>query len=207
MSRKSPTEPPNDLDDPRLYVNRELGLLAFQWRVLEEARDPSNPLLERVRFLSIVGSNLDEFFMVRVASLRAQVDAGIVEFGPDRMSPSAQLVAIRREVKRLQDSAGSCFDQELKPLLTEQGIQILSWPELKQRQLLAAKRYFSEIVFPVLTPLAFDPGRPFPHISNLSLNLAVSIRDKDGAEHFARIKVPDSLPALVPLTRSRKAPS
>src|SRR5690349_13188536 len=90
-----------DLEDPQLYVNRELALLAFQWRVLEEAQDPSNPVLERIKFLSIVGSNLDEFFMVRVAGLQAQMDAGITEFGPDRMTLSAQLLAIRREVKRL----------------------------------------------------------------------------------------------------------
>src|SRR5947207_14496857 len=96
---------PAGLDGPELYVNRELGLLSFQWRVLEEARDRSNPLLERVKFLSIVGSNLNEFFMVRVATLTAQVDAGILEFGPDRMSPTAQLIAIRREVKRLMDAA------------------------------------------------------------------------------------------------------
>src|SRR6516225_10737344 len=96
---------PHEFDDPALYVNRELGLLSFQWRVLEEALDDTNPLLERVNFLAIVGSNLNEFFMVRVASLTAQVDAGIPEFGPDRLSPSAQLIAIRREVKRLVDAA------------------------------------------------------------------------------------------------------
>src|SRR5262249_46912426 len=147
-----------------------------QWRVLEEARDVRNPLLERIKFLSIVGSNLDEFFMVRVASLKAQMDAGIAEFGPDRMSPSAQLVAIRREVKRLSDAACACFESELKPLLAEEGIHISSWDQLTDRQTTAARRYFAETIFPVLTPLAFDPGRPFPHISNLSLNLAVSIR-------------------------------
>lgn len=204
MSRKSPAGPPDHLDDPHLYVNRELGLLAFQWRVLEEARDSDNPLLERVRFLSIVGSNLDEFFMVRVAGLRAQMDAGILEFGPDRMSPSAQLTAIRREVKRLQDAASTCFETELKPLLAAEGIRILSWSELTAHQTAAARRHFSEIIFPVLTPLAFDLGRPFPHISNLSLNLAVSIRDQEGVEHFARVKIPHSLPALVPLAHPRK---
>jgi polyphosphate kinase len=204
-SKQKTTTAPPDLDDPQLYVNRELALLAFQWRVLEEARDASNPVLERVKFLSIVGSNLDEFFMVRVAGLRAQMDAGITEFGPDGMTPSAQLVAIRREVKRLFDAACSCFESELRPLLGDEGIRLLNWEDLNAKQVLAAKRYFSEIVFPVLTPLAFDPGRPFPHISNLSLNLAVLIRDKDGVEHFARIKVPDSLPALVPLTRSQKS--
>ena len=202
-AKKHPLPLP-DLDDPALYVNRELGLLSFQWRVLEEALDPTNPLLDRVNFLAIVGSNLNEFFMVRVASLTAQVDAGIPEFGPDRMSPSAQLVAIRREVKRLIDAANTCLEKELKPALAEEGIHILSYADLKPKQLQACKRYFSEIIFPVLTPLAFDPGRPFPHISNLSLNLAVLICDAKGSERFARVKVPDSLPALVPLTRSQK---
>jgi polyphosphate kinase len=204
LKPKQSAATPVDLDDPRLYINRELGLLAFQWRVLDEARDASNPLLERVRFLSIVGSNLDEFFMVRVASLRAQLDAGISEFGPDRMSPSAQLVAVRREIRKLLESVCACFSKELLPLLEEQGIQVLKWPQLTPKQVLAAKAYFAETIFPVLTPLAFDPGRPFPHISNLSLNLAVSIRDKKGVERFARVKVPGSLPRLVPLTRTRK---
>ena len=202
---KKPDVPAVPLDDPALYVNRELGLLSFQWRVLEEALDPTNPLLERVNFLAIVGSNLNEFFMVRVASLLAQVDAGIPEFGPDRMSPSTQLVAIRREVKRLLDAAHNCLEKELKPALAEEGIHVLSYADLTPKQLHACQRYFSEIIFPVLTPLAFDPGRPFPHISNLSLNLAVLIRDAKGGERFARVKVPDSLPALVPLTRSQKA--
>ena len=204
LKQRESVAPAIDLDESRLYVNRELGLLAFQWRVLEEARDSSNPLLERVKFLSIVGSNLDEFFMVRVAGLRAQVEAGIPEFGPDRMSPGAQLVAVRREVRKLFEAASSCFSKELAPSLEAGGIQLLKWPQLSPKQVIAAKRYFDETVFPVLTPLAFDPGRPFPHISNLSLNLAVSIRDKKGAERFARVKVPDSLPRLVPLTRQRK---
>ena len=172
--------PARDLEDPTLYVNRELGLLSFQWRVLEEAQDASNPLLERIKFLAIVGSNLNEFFMVRVASLNAQLDAGIAEFGPDRMSPSAQLVAIRREVKRLVEAAHQCLEKELRPALAEAGIHVVPYHELNSRQLQVCKRYFAEIIFPVLTPLAFDPGRPFPHISNLSLNLAVLIRDAGG---------------------------
>jgi polyphosphate kinase len=205
-ARKQAPQGP-DLHDPSLYVNRELGLISFQWRVLEEALDSTNPLLERVNFLAIVGSNLNEFFMVRVASLTAQVDAGIPEFGPDRMSPSAQLLAIRREVKRLVDAANTSLEKELKPALADEGIEILSYADLSPKQLQVAERYFSEIIFPVLTPLAFDPGRPFPHISNLSLNLAVLIRDAKGGERFARVKVPDSLPALVPLTRSKKPSS
>jgi polyphosphate kinase len=202
---KRQAAPESDLNDPSLYVNRELGLLSFQWRVLEEALDRTNPLLERVNFLAIVGSNLNEFFMVRVATLTAQVDAGIPEFGPDRMSPSAQLIAIRREVKRLVDAANTSLEKELKPALSAEGIEILGYGNLSDKQRQAAQRYFQEIIFPVLTPLAFDPGRPFPHISNLSLNLAVLIRDAKGGDRFARVKVPDSLPALVPLTRSQQS--
>jgi polyphosphate kinase len=206
-SKNKDQAPPPDLDDPSLYVNRELGLLSFQWRVLEEAYDTTNPLLERLKFLAIVGSNLNEFFMVRVASLNAQLDAGIAEFGPDRLSPSSQLVAIRREVKRLMESWHHCLESELMPALAAEGIHILPYSELSPKQLQICKRNFAEIVFPVLTPLAFDPGRPFPHISNLSLNLAVLIRDASGTERFARVKVPDSLPPLVPLTRLHKPTS
>src|ERR1022692_4158242 len=117
------------------------------------------------------------------------------------MIPSAQLVAIRREVKRLVEAAHQCLEKELRTALAEEGIHVVPYHELNAKQLQACKHYFSEIIFPVLTPLAFDPGRPFPHISNLSLNLAVLIHDAGGDERFARVKVPDSLPALVPLTR------
>jgi len=190
-----------DLTDPSLYINRELSLLAFQRRVLEEAENALNPLLERVKFLSIVASNLDEFFMVRVAGLISQMDAGILDAGPDGMSPRAQLVAIRREVKRLTADAHQCLEK-LHGELEQAGISLLDYSELRGTQQSVATKYFFETVFPVLTPLAFDPGRPFPHISNLSLNLAVSIRDAQGNEHFARVKVPDSLPQLVPVNRS-----
>jgi polyphosphate kinase len=189
---------PINLLDPALYINRELSLLAFQRRVLEEASDEGNPLLERVKFLAILGSNLDEFFMVRVAGLVAQVDAGALETGPDGMSPPAQLAAIRREVKQLLDDAHSCMLDQLLPALADHGLRIHEYSDLSERQLTAVNRYFAETIFPVLTPLAFDPGRPFPHISNLSLNLAVLIRDHEGEEKFARIKVPDSLPQLIP---------
>jgi polyphosphate kinase len=192
-----------DLKDSSLYLNRELSLLAFQRRVLEEAEDDANPLLERVKFLAILGSNLDEFFMVRVAGLAAQMDAGSVEAGPDGMSPRAQLVAIRREYKRLLNEAHRCLEK-LLPLLQEQGIFVHDHGELNAGQLRGAAKYFANTVFPVLTPLALDPGRPFPHISNLSLNLAVLIRDHSGEERFARVKVPDSLPPLVPLNAPSK---
>jgi polyphosphate kinase len=190
-----------DLDRPALYLNRELSLLAFQKRVLEEAVDPSNPLLERVRFLSIVGSNLDEFFMVRVAGLMRQMDAGAAEAGPDGMTAREQLDAIRAEVGSLVTSAQRRLHRQLLPELERAGIYFLPYTELNGRQRAKADKYFSDVVFPVLTPLAFDPGRPFPHISNLSVNLAVLIRDSKGEERFARVKVPDSLPQIVPVDR------
>jgi polyphosphate kinase len=193
-----------DLKDSSLYLNRELSLLSFQRRVLEEAEDEANPLLERVKFLAILGSNLDEFFMVRVAGLAAQMDGGLVEAGPDGMSPRAQLVAIRREYKRLVNEGHRCFDK-LLPRLEKEGIYVHDYAELNVAQLRDAAKYFHETVFPVLTPLALDPGRPFPHISNLSLNLAVLIRDHSGEERFARVKVPDSLPQLVTLNGAAKA--
>jgi len=193
------------LDDPALYLNRELSLLAFQRRVLEEAQDPANPLLERMKFLAILGSNLDEFFMVRVAGLIAQADAGTVDATPDGMTTRGQLIAIRREVKRLFKEAHRCLE-ELLPALQEHGVYIHEYSELKEAQLRVAREYFEETVFPVLTPLAFDPGRPFPHISNLSLNLAVLIKDPKGGNHFARLKVPDSLPQLVLLNPPKGKP-
>jgi polyphosphate kinase len=193
-----------DLKDSSLYLNRELSLLAFQRRVLEEAEDDSNPLLERVKFLAILGSNMDEFFMVRVAGLAAQMDAGSLEAGPDGMGPRAQLVAIRREYKRLLNDGHRCLEK-LLPRLEAEGIGVRDYTDLNAGQLRDAAKYFSQTVFPVLTPLALDPGRPFPHISNLSLNLAVLIRDHAGQERFARLKVPDSLPQLVVLHGSSRS--
>src|SRR5580700_3084048 len=142
-----------DFDDPDLYINRELSLLAFQHRVLEEAEDERNPLLERVKFLAILGSNLDEFFMVRVAGLAAQMEAGTMEVGPDRMSPRAQLIAIRRDVKRLLNEARKCLDK-LMPALATEDIFVLDYAQLSETQLKRATRYFEQTVFPVLTPLA-----------------------------------------------------
>lgn len=191
-----------ELDDPKLYLNRELSLLEFFRRVLDEAKDERNPLLERVKFLAIVGSNLDEFFMVRVAGLKQQIASGVVEFSPDGLTPAEQLAAIRKAVNRLMQEVRDCLRNDLLPKLNEAGIHVLEYAELNEKQRANVKKYFDEVVFPVLTPLAFDPGRPFPHISNLSLNLAVLIRDPQGEEHFARVKVPATLPHLVPLKRS-----
>ncbi len=202
-AEQQPEKP--QLDDPRLYINRELSLLEFFGRVLEEAKDDRIPLLERVKFLAIVGSNLDEFFMVRVAGLKQQIAAGVVDLPPDGMTPAEQLAAIRKASLKLMEDARACLRDQLLPKLNEAGIHILNYDELNDKQRVNVKEYFDEVIFPVLTPLAFDPGRPFPHISNLSLNLAVLIRGKKNGEHFARLKVPGTLPRLVPIKRSSGA--
>ncbi len=194
---------PIPLDDPSLYVNRELGLIQFQRRVLEEARDPSQPLLERVKFLSIVGSNMDEFFMVRVAGIQNQINAGVQDCGPDGMDPVERLEAIRADYMRLLEEGHACR-RALFAELEQRGISVLDYDNLTAAKKQTAGRYFLDTVYPVLTPLAFDPGRPFPHISNLSLNLSVLIRDRDGEEKFARVKVPGTLPQLVPLQTAAK---
>lgn len=196
------TEEEINLYDSKYYVNRELSLLEFQRRVLEEAQDPNNPLLERVKFIAIVGSNLDEFFMVRVAGLKKQVDAGVIDFPPDGMSPAQQLAEIRKVALQLMSQVQETLKYEILPQLKQAGIHLLDYATLTQRQKDNVDKYFEEVVFPVLTPLAFDPGHPFPHISNLSLNLAVVIQDEKNHQFFARIKVPNTLPRLIPLKRS-----
>jgi len=206
VSDKAPVSPPAssplvDLSNPAFYINRELSLLEFHRRVLEEAQDPANPLLERVKFLSIVGSNLDELFMVRVAGLKAQVAAGVMEASLDGLSPAEQLAVVRKAGLKLMQDARACLRADLMPRLREAGIHFLGYADLTDRQRERIDGYFHEI-FPALTPLAFDPGRPFPHISNLSLNLAVIIRDAEGDHFFARVKVPGSLPRFVPVKRS-----
>jgi polyphosphate kinase len=191
-----------DLNEPSLYVNRELSLLEFQHRVFEESKDTRNPLLERAKFLGILGSNLDEFFMVRVGGLRMQLDEGVGELSIDGKTPAAQLAEIRKSASDLMEKARCYVASDILPQLNEAGIHVLEYHQLNEKQTETADDYFNDVVFPVLTPLAFDPGHPFPHISNLSLNLAVLICDEDGQKHFARVKVPDSLPHLVPIKRS-----
>jgi len=191
-----------DLKDPKLYLNRELGMLNFQQRVLEEAQDETNPLLERVKFLSIVGSNLDEFFMVRIGGLKMQVEAGVVDFSIDGLTPAEQLAAVRKSAANVLDETCNYWNDIISPLLNDTGIHVLNYAELTEKQLGHVQNYFDEVVFPVLTPLALDPGHPFPYISNLSLSLAILIQDQFGQEHFARVKVPSSLPRLVPIKRS-----
>lgn len=191
-----------ELSSPSLYINRELSLLEFQRRVLEEALDERNPLLERVNFLAIFGSNMDEFFMVRVSGIRKQVEAHIMEVFPDGLTPPEVLAAIRRSSLELYESALRSLNKKLLPGLDKAGIHLVDYHKLTEAQAKKADDYFKEVIYPVLTPLALDPGHPFPHISNLSLNLAIEIRDKKGNEKFARLKVPNTLPRLIPIKRS-----
>ena len=196
---------PVDLSAPSLYINRELSLLEFQRRVLEEAFDDRNPLLERLKFLAIFGSNMDEFFMVRVSGIRKQVEAHIMEVFPDGMTPPEVLASIRKLSLELYGNALYCLHKKIQPQLDKAGIHLMDYRKLTETQRNKADDYFREVVYPVLTPLALDPGHPFPHISNLSLNLAIVIKDKKGNEKFARLKVPNTLPRLVPIKRSSGA--
>jgi polyphosphate kinase len=191
------------LDDHSLYLNRELSLLEFQSRVLEEAQDERNLLLERVKFLSIVSSNLDEYFMVRIAALKQKLSAGTKDLSIDGRTVSQQLAAVRARIAQLTKEIYDCFHKELTPQLARAGIRISTWDSLDARERPALRDYYIETVFPILTPLAVDPGRPFPHISNLSMNLAVVLMDTGGREHFARLKVPERLPQLVEVPAPR----
>lgn len=190
-----PNPVPN-LDDPALYINRELSWLAFNRRVLEEALDPLLPLLERIKFLAIFSNNLDEFFMIRVAGIHQQVEAGITEPTVDGMTPLEELETIRATLLPLMEEQRRCWEQEIIPALAEKGIHIVTFDSLGANQQKVFRQYFQQEILPILTPLAVDPGRPFPHISNLSLNLAISLRDKNDVPHFARVKVPTNVAAL-----------
>ena len=195
-------KPSPQLDDPDFYINRELSLIDFQERVLSEAKTTKYPLLERVKFLAYVYHNLDEFFMVRVGGLHMQNAAGVSELSIDGKTPAEQLAQIRKSAEKLYASSQRCWKDEIEPALEESGIQILEYSELNEKQKNAVDNYYDETIFPTLTPLAFDPGHPFPHISNLSLNLAVFIEDAKKQRHFARVKVPSSLPRFIPIKRS-----
>ena len=199
---KTAAAPALDLHDPSLFISRELSLLEFQRRVLAEAADPDNRLLERIKFLSIFSSNIDEFFMVRVAGIMQQVEQNVIELSSDGKTPQQQLAAIGEVARALVADAYRIYRENVHPALAENGIHIIDYSDLNDEQTAAADDYFHRLVFPVLTPLASDPGRPFPHISNLSLSLAVMI--EDGEERFARVKVPDTLSQLVELPSIKK---
>jgi len=180
-------------DDPSLYINRELSWIRFNRHVLDEALDETHPLLERVKFLAIYANNLDEFFMVRVSGLQRQVAKGVLRAPPDGMTPTRQIDAIRQMLLPELQAHDDCWHKILLPKLAEAGIILHKYSDMSEPQKEAMHRFFVGEVFPVLTPLAFDSSHPFPFISNLSLNLAIVVRDHNKKEFFARVKVPINL--------------
>jgi polyphosphate kinase len=199
--KTSPASSP-ELESPDLYINRELSWIEFNRRVFEQACDARHPLLERVKFISIFDTNLDEFIMIRLAGLKDQVASRASVRSPDGRSAEQQLTAIRQRLAPLIQEVCQYWQTELLPLLAEQHIHILDYEQLDTHQQDAMREYFEREVFPVLTPLAVDAAHPFPHISNRSLNLAVVIADPGHGELFARVKIPSSLPRLVPVPTS-----
>jgi len=192
---------------PDRFLDRELSWLRFNQRVLELAEDPSLPLLERARFLAIFTSNLDEFFMVRVAGLKRRIAAGVALPAASGLMPTAVLELIWETTRELSKRQAAVFRDEIVPALVDAGIELVRWAELDRDEQKACKRLFKERVFPVLTPLAVDPAHPFPYISGLSLNLAVLLRNpKTGKEHFARVKVPPIFSRFVPVGNQRFVP-
>ena len=193
----------------QLFFNREISLLAFHARVLEEALDASNPLLERLKFVSIFSSNLDEFFMIRVSGLKEELEQGITAVSADGTSPAEQLGDIREQVLKLVAEQARCLREDILPQLHETGVQFVSYESLSRHEKENLKDYFMEKVFPILTPLAVDPSHPFPYISPLSVNIGLMVeapnemkllgRGKILKSRFVRIKVPSSVPRLVPI--------
>jgi polyphosphate kinase len=189
------------------FLDRELSWLAYSRRVLGQAEDSALPLLERVRFAAIFASNLDEFFMVRVAGLKRRIAAGVAVRAASGLMPREVLEQIWAETREQMERHAQLFREELVPLLSKEGIELVRWADLDRDEQKFGKRLFKERVFPVLTPLAVDPAHPFPYISGLSLNLAVLVRNpKTGKEHFARVKVPPIFSRFVPLGNQRFVP-
>ena len=183
------------------YISRDLSWIEFNRRVLQEAQSSYHPVLERAKFLSIFATNLDEFFMIRVSGLQEQVAAQVSDLPPDGHTAAQTLELIRNELDPLLMEHSRTWKKDIKPLLAEQGICVLNFRDLDDEQQKTANDYFKRTIFPVLTPLVVDPGHPFPHISNLSLSLAVVMNGAKNRPRFARVKVPPSLPRLLPLTQ------
>jgi polyphosphate kinase len=199
----TPAETVTDLPDDRFF-NRELSWLDFNARVLALAEDESQPLLERAKFLAIFASNLDEFYMVRVAGLKRRAETGLSVRSADGLTPREQLQYINKRTQELVELHSATWERRLRPALVDQEICLVRWTDLDDEQRERLSKYFQDWIFPVLTPLAVDQAHPFPYISGLSLNLAVTVRDPGGGgEKFARVKVPDNVPRLVPLDRDR----
>jgi len=200
MSSPQKTFPEVNLSDPQYYFNRALSWLKFNNRVLQRAFDPRTPLLERLNAMAVFSANLDEFFMIRVAGLKQEVEANIHSRGADGLTPEAQLEAICQQLHPVVVEQHRYFEQELRPQLAAAGIHLLNFNELSLEQRTFLDHYFEAQIFPVLTPLAVDPSHPFPYISSRSLNLAVLIENTvTGEEHFARVKVPNLLPRFIPI--------
>lgn len=208
MRSALPTNPPESLPysdlmepaSPAEFLNRDLSWLAFNRRVLHQAMDDRTPLLERVRFLGIFSSNLDEFFMKRLAGIRRQSLVGKLTPAPDGLTPAQQLAAIRDTVSDLQRLQADCYARTILPALAQSGIHMLRWDQLTAEERESAERFFRQNLFPILTPLAVDPGHPFPFLSNLSESIGVVLRHPDHEEKlFARIKVPETIPRWVRL--------
>ncbi|MCA9568192.1 MAG: polyphosphate kinase 1, partial [Myxococcales bacterium] len=192
-----------EIDGPSLFQNREVSWLAFNTRVLEEARDRSNPLIERIRFLSIFETNLDEFFMIRVSGLLQQMEAGVEVLSMDGLSPRGQMVEIRKRLGPMLADAQQILCDDLLPALGELGVQVVHYDDLKAAERKVWDRWFQDKVLPILTPLAVGSTHPFPFISNLSLNLALMVRSPSGESRLARVKVPhQNLPRFLPLSGS-----
>jgi polyphosphate kinase len=186
--------PVPDLNDPALYFNRELSWLDFNERVLQLAEDEQVPLLERVKYCAIYTTNLDEYYMVRVAGMYDQIEAGVENPSQDGMTPSQTIAGIRARVQELGERLSACFDGELRPALAEQGVHVVAYNDLDEAQRAYVAERYEKVIFPALTPLAVAPGRPFPYISNLSLSLAVLVRDPVTDQTvFARVKVPTEI--------------
>jgi polyphosphate kinase len=196
-------------DDPSLYLNRELSWLDFNDRVLQLAEDASVPLLERVKFCAIYTTNLDEFYMVRVAGLHDQIEAGVESPSQDGLTPSETIALIRERARGLSRRLTDCFEGRLRPALAEEGIRVVGVGDLDEDRRRELAAHFQKAIFPALTPLAVAPGRPFPYISNLSLSLAVLVRDPITAETvFARVKVPtEILPRFVTVKQPPPEPA
>jgi polyphosphate kinase len=194
----SPASLTAESDDPSLFLNRELSWLEFNRRVLAEAEDEGNPLLERLKFVAIFGSNLDEFFMKRVGGLKQQLALNVRELTPDGRTPRQQLEAINAAVRPMVAAQHRIFLEQIVPALRAHGLALVRWEDLAENERQGLRTFFETSVFPVLTPLALDPAHPFPFISNLSLSLALSVRHPvTGQERFARVKVPGSIPRWV----------
>src|SRR5215204_4170300 len=185
--------------EPEMFINRELSWLDFNNLVLFEAEECTNPLLERVKFAAIFASNLDEFFMIRVAGIKRKVDTGIGARGPDGRTPLEQMTAVRTKAQQALDQHAVVITRDLLPDLAAEGIQIVPYATLSEHQRETVTRRFEREIFPILTPQAIDRGRRFPHVSNRSLNLIASLKLPDGSR-FARIKIPATLPRFIPVT-------